>query len=58
MRSGSCYGANTTISIADADLAELGSGAATPQSLFQQGKLRVDGEVEPAHRLNFLKGLI
>jgi 3-hydroxyacyl-CoA dehydrogenase/3a,7a,12a-trihydroxy-5b-cholest-24-enoyl-CoA hydratase len=58
LKQGETDGANTTITIADADLAELGSGAATPQSLFQQGKLRVDGEVEPAHRLNFLKGLI
>jgi 3-hydroxyacyl-CoA dehydrogenase/3a,7a,12a-trihydroxy-5b-cholest-24-enoyl-CoA hydratase len=58
LKSGETDGATTTITIADADLAELGSGAATPQSLFQKGKLRVDGEVEPAHRLNFLKGLI
>jgi 3-hydroxyacyl-CoA dehydrogenase/3a,7a,12a-trihydroxy-5b-cholest-24-enoyl-CoA hydratase len=58
LKTGETDGPNTTITIADADLAELGSGAATPQSLFQQGKLRVDGEVEPAHRLNFLKGLI
>ena len=58
LKTGETDGANTTITIADSDLAELGSGAATPQSLFQQGKLRVDGEVEPAHRLNFLKGLI
>ena len=54
------YGNNTTgrSPLSHADLAELGSGKATPQSLFQMGKLRVDGEVEPAHRLNFLKGLI
>ena len=58
LRTGETDGATTTITIADADLAELSSGDATPQSLFQSGKLRVDGEVEPAHRLNFLKGLI
>ena len=58
LESGETDGATTTITIADADLAELSSGAATPQSLFQKGKLRVDGDVEPAHRLNFLKGLI
>ena len=58
LKSGETDGSTTTITIADADLAELSSGAATPQSLFQKGKLRVDGDVEPAHRLNFLKGLI
>jgi 3-hydroxyacyl-CoA dehydrogenase/3a,7a,12a-trihydroxy-5b-cholest-24-enoyl-CoA hydratase len=58
LKSGETDGANTTITIADADLAALSSGEATPQMLFQRGKLRVDGELEPAHRLNFLKGLI
>jgi 3-hydroxyacyl-CoA dehydrogenase/3a,7a,12a-trihydroxy-5b-cholest-24-enoyl-CoA hydratase len=58
LKSGETDGATTTITIADADLAALGSGEATAQTLFQKGKLRVDGEVEPAHRLNFLKGLI
>ena len=41
----------------DADLAELSSGAATPQSLFQKGKLRVDGDVEPAHREAYVEAL-
>jgi 3-hydroxyacyl-CoA dehydrogenase/3a,7a,12a-trihydroxy-5b-cholest-24-enoyl-CoA hydratase len=58
LKSGETDGATTTITVADADLADLSSGAATPQSLFQKGKLRVDGEVEPAHRLHFLTGLI
>ena len=58
LKAGETDGATTTITIADADLAALSSGEATPQSLFQTGKLRVDGEVGPAHRLNFLKGLI
>jgi 3-hydroxyacyl-CoA dehydrogenase/3a,7a,12a-trihydroxy-5b-cholest-24-enoyl-CoA hydratase len=58
LRAGETDGATTTITIADADLAELNSGGTTPQSLHQQGKLRVDGDVQPAHRLNFLKGLI
>ncbi|MFW2388844.1 MAG: SDR family NAD(P)-dependent oxidoreductase [Polyangiales bacterium] len=58
LKSGETDGATTTITVADADLAELSSGEATPQSLFQKGKLRVDGALEPAHRLNFLKGLI
>ena len=58
LKTGETDGATTTITIADADLAELSSGEATPRSLFQRGKLRLDGEIEPAHRLNFLKGLI
>lgn len=58
LRAGETDGATTTITIADRDLAELGSSEATAQSLYQKGKLRVDGDVQPAHRLNFLKGLL
>jgi 3-hydroxyacyl-CoA dehydrogenase/3a,7a,12a-trihydroxy-5b-cholest-24-enoyl-CoA hydratase len=58
LKAGETDGATTTITIEDADLAELSSGEMTTQSLFQRGKLRVDGDIQPAHRLNFLKGLI
>ncbi len=58
LKAGETDGATTILTIADADLAELSSGETAPQSLHQQGKLRVDGDVQPAHRLNFLKGLI
>jgi 3-hydroxyacyl-CoA dehydrogenase/3a,7a,12a-trihydroxy-5b-cholest-24-enoyl-CoA hydratase len=58
LKAGETDGATTTITIADADLAELSGGEVTPQSLHQRGKLRIDGDVQPAHRLNFLKGLI
>ena len=58
LKTGETDGATTTITIADADLAQLSSGEVTPQSLHQKGKLRIDGDVQPAHRLNFLKGLI
>jgi 3-hydroxyacyl-CoA dehydrogenase/3a,7a,12a-trihydroxy-5b-cholest-24-enoyl-CoA hydratase len=58
LRAGETDGATTTIVIDDADLAELSSGDMTTQSLFQRGKLRIDGDMQPAHRLNFLKGLI
>jgi len=44
--------------ICDADLASLASGKATARTLFQQGKLRIDGDVSVGHRLGFLKGLI
>ena len=42
----------------DADLASLASGKANARELFQQGKLRIDGDVSVGHRLGFLKGLI
>jgi 3-hydroxyacyl-CoA dehydrogenase/3a,7a,12a-trihydroxy-5b-cholest-24-enoyl-CoA hydratase len=43
--------------ITDADLAALASGKATARQLFQQGKLRIDGDVTVGQRLGFLKGL-
>ena len=58
LRAGETDGATTTIVIDDADLAELSSGDTTTRSIFQRGKLRIDGDMQPAHRLNFLKGLI
>ncbi len=45
-----------TLTIADADLPALAQG--NFKSLFQHGKLRVDGDVSVAHRLGFLKGVI
>jgi 3-hydroxyacyl-CoA dehydrogenase/3a,7a,12a-trihydroxy-5b-cholest-24-enoyl-CoA hydratase len=42
----------------DADLASLASGKASAKQLFQQGKLKIDGDVSVGHRLGFLKGLI
>ena len=58
LKTGETDGATTIIVIADADLVKLSSGDTTTQSLFQRGKLRIDGDMQPAHRLNFLKGLI
>jgi len=58
LKSGKTDGATTIITVDDADLAVLSSGEMTTQSLFQRGKLRVDGDIQIAHRLNFLKGLI
>ncbi|MBW2215107.1 MAG: SDR family NAD(P)-dependent oxidoreductase, partial [Deltaproteobacteria bacterium] len=58
VKTGETDGATTTITIDDAELAELSSGETSTQSLFQQGKLRIDGDMQPARRLNFLKGLI
>ncbi|HEV7555868.1 MAG TPA: SCP2 sterol-binding domain-containing protein, partial [Kofleriaceae bacterium] len=47
-----------TLTISDADFAALASGKANAKSLYQHGKLRVDGDVSVAHRLGLLKGLI
>jgi 3-hydroxyacyl-CoA dehydrogenase/3a,7a,12a-trihydroxy-5b-cholest-24-enoyl-CoA hydratase len=49
-------GTEAVLTLADADLPALASG--NLKSLFQHGKLRVDGDVSVAHRLGFLKGLV
>ncbi len=51
-------GSAATITISDADLVSLVTAKATAKSLFQFGKLKVEGDVSVAHRLGFLKGLV
>ena len=46
----------TTLAIADADLPALAAG--NIKSLYQHGKVRIDGDISVAHRLGFLKGVI
>ncbi|MBZ0120219.1 MAG: SDR family NAD(P)-dependent oxidoreductase [Sandaracinaceae bacterium] len=53
---GEAKDAATTVTIADADLESLLKGESA-QSLFQQGKIRVDGDVAPARKLDLLKRL-
>ncbi len=48
----------TTLTIKDADLAELCAGEGLVQRFFQSGKLRVDGDVRVAKRLGFLNKLV
>jgi 3-hydroxyacyl-CoA dehydrogenase/3a,7a,12a-trihydroxy-5b-cholest-24-enoyl-CoA hydratase len=50
-------GARTVLTISDADLATLASGGGTPQSLYQHGKLRIDGDAHVAMRLGFMTKL-
>jgi 3-hydroxyacyl-CoA dehydrogenase/3a,7a,12a-trihydroxy-5b-cholest-24-enoyl-CoA hydratase len=50
--------AGTTVTVSDAELEALATGAATVRQLYQRGAVRIDGEVAPAHRLGLLKGLI
>ena len=53
---GRVEGAQTTLTLSDEDLAALAAGKTDARSLFQHGKLRVDGLVTPAHHLSFLVG--
>ena len=54
---GTLAAADVTFTISDADLATLASGAESIQGLYQNGKLRIDGDVQVAHRLGFLSTL-
>ncbi|MGE0403375.1 MAG: SDR family NAD(P)-dependent oxidoreductase [Kofleriaceae bacterium] len=49
---------DATFTISDADLVALVTGKATAKSLYQHGKLKVDGDVSVAQRLGFLNKLI
>jgi 3-hydroxyacyl-CoA dehydrogenase/3a,7a,12a-trihydroxy-5b-cholest-24-enoyl-CoA hydratase len=51
---GASKDATTTITITDDDLAAL-AGGESAQSLYQHGKLRVEGDLRPAHKLAFFK---
>jgi len=55
---GTKEGATVTLTLADEDLLALVKGTATAREQYQQGKLRVDGDVQVAHRLGFLKNLV
>ncbi|MFI5302630.1 MAG: SCP2 sterol-binding domain-containing protein, partial [Polyangiales bacterium] len=50
--------APTTVALSDEDLGAWAKGEASAQSLFQHGKLRVDGDVRPLHRLGFFSKLL
>ncbi|APR83481.1 Oxidoreductase, short chain dehydrogenase/reductase family protein [Minicystis rosea] len=48
--------AKTTITLTEEDLVALAKGESA-QGLFQHGRLRVDGDIRPAHKLGFMKDL-
>jgi 3-hydroxyacyl-CoA dehydrogenase/3a,7a,12a-trihydroxy-5b-cholest-24-enoyl-CoA hydratase len=50
-------GADAVVTIADADLALLASGGSSAQSLYQHGKLRIDGDARIAPRLSIFNKL-
>jgi 3-hydroxyacyl-CoA dehydrogenase/3a,7a,12a-trihydroxy-5b-cholest-24-enoyl-CoA hydratase len=56
--SGAAAKPDLVLTIADADLLQLASGASSVQSLYQHGKLRVDGQARLAHHLGFFAKLI
>ena len=47
--------ASTTVTLSDDDLAALVGGSESVQSLYQHGKLRVDGDMGPARKLAVLR---
>jgi 3-hydroxyacyl-CoA dehydrogenase/3a,7a,12a-trihydroxy-5b-cholest-24-enoyl-CoA hydratase len=58
VREGKDPKATTVLRLDDADLAALTKDPTQAQSLYQHGKLRVDGDVRPATKLSFLKDLV
>ncbi|MCP4446878.1 MAG: SDR family NAD(P)-dependent oxidoreductase [Myxococcales bacterium] len=52
---GTLGAADVTFTISDDDLAAMASGAESIQSLYQNGKLRIDGDIQVAHRLSFFQ---
>jgi len=57
VREGTEPKATTKLRIDDADLVALTRDPSQVKELFQRGKLRVDGNVGPAHKLSILKDL-
>ncbi|MBL9107402.1 MAG: SDR family NAD(P)-dependent oxidoreductase [Myxococcales bacterium] len=49
---------SATVTLSDDDLAALARGQVTARSLYQHGKLRVDGDARAAHHLSLLEGVL
>ena len=49
--------ATVTLKLADDDLEALAKGESL-RDLYQHGRIRIDGDVRVAHKLNFFKGLV
>jgi 3-hydroxyacyl-CoA dehydrogenase/3a,7a,12a-trihydroxy-5b-cholest-24-enoyl-CoA hydratase len=49
--------ADITLKLADDDLEALAKGE-NLRDLYQRGRIRIDGDVRVAHKLNFFKGLV
>jgi 3-hydroxyacyl-CoA dehydrogenase/3a,7a,12a-trihydroxy-5b-cholest-24-enoyl-CoA hydratase len=57
VKQGLDHGATVTLSLSDEDLGLWVRGTESVQSLYQHGKLRIDGDISVAHRMGFMKGL-
>jgi 3-hydroxyacyl-CoA dehydrogenase/3a,7a,12a-trihydroxy-5b-cholest-24-enoyl-CoA hydratase len=57
VREGTDAKATTVLRISDGDLTTICRDPGAARDLYQQGKLRVDGDVRVAHKLGFLKDL-
>jgi 3-hydroxyacyl-CoA dehydrogenase/3a,7a,12a-trihydroxy-5b-cholest-24-enoyl-CoA hydratase len=57
VREGSANDAVATITLDDEDLAALAQSTDGGRSLYQHGKVRIDGDAHYAQKLSFLKGL-
>jgi 3-hydroxyacyl-CoA dehydrogenase/3a,7a,12a-trihydroxy-5b-cholest-24-enoyl-CoA hydratase len=55
VRAGSDAAAGATFELSDEDLAALSKGEASARDLYQHGKLKVQGDVRLAHKLDFMK---
>jgi putative sterol carrier protein len=55
LRDGRASSPDLVLTVADADLASLTSGAASLRSLYQHGKVRVDGDAKIVRKLAFLE---
>ena len=58
LRDGNDASAAVTLKLEGDDLVALAKGQASVQDLYQRGKLRVDGDVNLAHKLGFLNQLV
>ena len=58
VREGTELKATTKLRIDDGDLVALTKDPGQVRDLYQRGKLRVEGDVRPAHKLSFLKDLV
>ena len=55
VKAGTWDGADSVLTLSDADLEALVHGEVSEAELYQQGKLRVDGDLAPARDLGWLK---